>query len=148
MVDVTAPNEYAPLRVATPQGAFYEQLGQRLATARRTQRLTQERLGDSVDLSRTSITNIEKGRQIVPAHLLAKFAQTLNVSILELLPPIEAVRPSHRVERELDALEPYKRDWAKKILALGRTEEKDTNHATSLRTRPKKGRRAVEGGER
>src|SRR5579862_2465944 len=84
--------------VAKPKGLFYEQLGRALATARRGQRLTQDRLAAAVSLSRTSITNIEKGRQLVPVHVLVKLAQTLNVAISDLVPSPESDVRSARVE--------------------------------------------------
>ena len=49
--------------------------------------MTQERLGTLVGLSRTSITNIEKGRQHVPLHQLYRIADALDVTPTMLLPP-------------------------------------------------------------
>ena len=49
-------------------------------------RLTQEELGARVSLSRTSITNIEKGRQKILLHTLADIAEALQVAPVKLLP--------------------------------------------------------------
>ena len=48
--------------------------------------MTQERLGRLVGLSRTSITNIEKGRQHISLHQLFAIAEALRVRPDMLLP--------------------------------------------------------------
>ena len=48
--------------------------------------MTQEKLGRLVGLSRTSITNIEKGRQHVSLHQLFAIAEALRVRPEALLP--------------------------------------------------------------
>ena len=42
---------------------FYAEVGRRVRMAREAAGLTQDALADQVELSRTSVTNIEKGRQ-------------------------------------------------------------------------------------
>jgi transcriptional regulator with XRE-family HTH domain len=64
--------------------------------------MTQSDLARRVDLSRTSIANIENGRQRVLLHQLYKFADVLQVEPLELLPERSAI---------LD-----EEDWAQRIL--------------------------------
>ena len=49
--------------------------------------MTQERLGTLVGLSRTSITNIEKGRQQVSLQQLYRIAEALGIAPDVLLPP-------------------------------------------------------------
>lgn len=68
---------------------FYKELGRKIAEARKKSKITQERVGKAVGLSRTSITNIEKGRQPVLIHLLLKIAGVLNVDHATLLPPVQ-----------------------------------------------------------
>ena len=68
------------------QNALYAQVGQSVQRLRRARKLTQQALGEKVRLSRTSITNIEKGRQKVLVHTLAELAQVLNASVAELMP--------------------------------------------------------------
>ena len=81
-------------------GDFYAELGSRIAQARRSRNLTQEELGELVQLTRTSITNIEKGRQKVLAHTVATLAAALSLDISALMPavvrksPVEAFAPS------------------------------------------------------
>ena len=64
---------------------FYEEVGRRIRLARKG-RLTQKDLADRVSLTRTSITNIEKGRQKVLLHTLADIAEALQVAPVTLLP--------------------------------------------------------------
>lgn len=64
---------------------FYERLGACIGGFRRRAGITQDDLGAKVGLSRTSVTNIEKGRQVVHAHLLPKVAGALGVPVGALL---------------------------------------------------------------
>ena len=52
------------------QGAFYAEIGRRVRLARERLGLTQDYLAIQIMLSRTSVTNIEKGRQKVLAHTI------------------------------------------------------------------------------
>lgn len=48
--------------------------------------LTQQDLADRLGLSRTSVVNIEQGRQGIPLSSLPKFADALGCSASQLLP--------------------------------------------------------------
>ena len=80
---------------------FYAELGRRIAAARKSHDLTQGELADIVQLTRTSVTNIEKGRQKVLAHTVLGFATALGMNISQLLP--EPARNS-QVDRVAPAL--------------------------------------------
>lgn len=78
-------------------------VGQRILGARQAIGMTQLRLAELVGLGRTSIANIEAGRQSISAVQLGQFARSLRVGIdalvtFEDLPP-EPVLP-HDVEVE------------------------------------------------
>ena len=64
---------------------FYRDLGSRIRT-KRARRFTQQMLAERVGLSRAAIANIELGRQGVPTHMLARFAEALEVAPIDLLP--------------------------------------------------------------
>lgn len=64
----------------------YVQFGVRLRQARKTANLTQDTLAECVGLSRTSITNIERGRQHVSLHMLYQLAAAVHCSVIDLLP--------------------------------------------------------------
>src|SRR5262249_45900094 len=64
---------------------FYAAVGRRIAKAR-TGRLTQDALAKRTSLTRTSIINIEKGRQQILLHTLVGIAEALRVPITDLVP--------------------------------------------------------------
>lgn len=72
--------------------AFYEEVGRRIQQARKRikPRLTQDGLAQLVNLSRTSITNVEKGRQKLLLHTLIDIADALQVQAATLIPQPEA----------------------------------------------------------
>lgn len=66
---------------------FYEAFGKLVRSHRESRPdMTQEKLGHLVGLSRTSITNIEKGRQHVALHQFFAIAEALKVRPEALLP--------------------------------------------------------------
>ena len=91
------------LQTVKPKAAdqiFYRQFGQLLAEIRRKKGMSQELLADELGLSRTSITNIEKGRQPIQLHSLYRIARLLEVELKELLPSpqvFEVPRPPEKL---------------------------------------------------
>jgi transcriptional regulator with XRE-family HTH domain len=67
---------------------FYAAVGRQIAKAR-IGRLTQEALAAKTALTRTSIINIEKGRQQILLHTLVDISRALQVPILDLIPPAD-----------------------------------------------------------
>ena len=91
--------------------SFYEEVGRRIREARKRRKtpLTQEELADHEALTRTSITNVEKGRQKFLLHTLADIAAALQVHPSSLLPELggdggkqldEAIKNRPRSEKE------------------------------------------------
>ncbi len=74
---------------------FYIAVGRRIAEARQP-RMTQDDLARAVSLSRTSIINIEKGRQQVLVHTLVSISRALGVLPDKLLPPVDDLDASLR----------------------------------------------------
>lgn len=68
---------------------LYADVGNRIRERRDELGLTQQALASAVGLSRTSITNIEQGRQKLLINTLFDIAETLEVSIADLLPDSE-----------------------------------------------------------
>lgn len=68
--------------------SFYKEFGRLLrdARGRADPRITQKQLADRVGLSRTSITNIELGKQHIPLHVLFALAGAVGLKPSELLP--------------------------------------------------------------
>jgi transcriptional regulator with XRE-family HTH domain len=86
---LVAPRGYRLPRVSTAGGAqdglpgqevsrFTSEYGQRVNLARRSAGLTQTELGDAVGLSRSSVANVEAGRQASTAEQVAQVAETLG----------------------------------------------------------------------
>jgi transcriptional regulator with XRE-family HTH domain len=67
---------------------FYKTLGARIRELRGS-KLSQEELARSVKLTRTSIVNIESGRQKLLVHNLFLIADALRVRPTDLLKPLE-----------------------------------------------------------
>jgi transcriptional regulator with XRE-family HTH domain len=70
------------------------EFGGRLKRVRREKGMKQMTLGNRLGLSRTSISNIERGDQRVALELAYQVAHILGVSLRELLPTLEEVTPS------------------------------------------------------
>lgn len=65
---------------------IYSDVGNKIRQRREELGLTQQALASAVDLSRTSITNIEQGRQKLLVNTLFDIAKALEVSMADLLP--------------------------------------------------------------
>ncbi len=60
---------------------IYKRIGDLIAFHRKKKGLTQAELGNRLNLTRVSITNIEKGRQRISLHKLLLLSKLLDVSI-------------------------------------------------------------------
>ncbi|MDD7936151.1 helix-turn-helix transcriptional regulator [Actinomycetospora straminea] len=69
---------------------FYREFGERLHDKRVQAGMSQEALGAAVGLNRTSISNIEKGRQRLLMHQLPVLAGLLSTTTEDLLPAAPA----------------------------------------------------------
>lgn len=72
----------------------YPEIGRLISRRRNQLELTQEQLAPQVELSRTSVANIERGRQKILVHQLLAFAHALNVEPLALLPQSKSPTPA------------------------------------------------------
>jgi transcriptional regulator with XRE-family HTH domain len=93
---------------------FYVEFGQRLRAARMRAGMSQEAVGVQVGLNRTSISNVEKGRQRILLHHLPILADRLGTSIDELLPST----PSS--DDVLSAVPDDARAWVLRVIEDGR----------------------------
>jgi transcriptional regulator with XRE-family HTH domain len=77
-----------PARRRTSEGhiSLYVDIGARVRAARVTAGRSQDDLAQAVSLTRTSITNLESGRQQVPLHTLYAIAENLGCHVFDLLP--------------------------------------------------------------
>lgn len=68
---------------------LYSILGARLKQRRIRLGLTQGDLADMVSISRTSIANIEQGRQRLPIHVLIELSISLQSNVSDFIPNSE-----------------------------------------------------------
>ncbi|MEV6831872.1 helix-turn-helix transcriptional regulator [Amycolatopsis sp. NPDC051102] len=64
---------------------FYGEVGQLVQAARTQAGLSQTDLGDRIGLTRSSIANLEAGRQRIRLHILALIADALRMKLSELI---------------------------------------------------------------
>jgi len=76
-----------------------KEFGRRLSEVRKGKKLKQLALSRRLGLSRTSISNIERGEQRISLELAYHVAYVLEVSLQELLPTLEEVMPSKGIGR-------------------------------------------------
>lgn len=65
---------------------LYQLVGERVKRARRSTGMSQRVLAERLDMSRTSIVNIEAGRQRPPLHVLWHIAEILETDAELLIP--------------------------------------------------------------
>lgn len=119
---------------------FYVNMGARIRKARIDHGITQEQLADSLSLNRTSVTNIESGRQKILVHTLIEIADRLEASVGELIPILRQSKKS----LNLKVLAPEgssKEELTFLNLVLNQTKGVTKNHASSTKADRKAGQR-------
>jgi transcriptional regulator with XRE-family HTH domain len=82
------------MKDAAQQAAFYQQLGANIRKYRKRRELSQDALAKLIGLTRTSLTNIENGRQHPPLHTFCEIVEQLKADFSELLPrPLTSTEP-------------------------------------------------------
>jgi transcriptional regulator with XRE-family HTH domain len=102
--------------------AIYRVFGRRLRELREKKGVAQEELATLSGLTRSSIANIESGKQRVLLHQLLRFAQTLRVNLAELVPATLEV-PEILSTQTAHAMD----DYAERLLrmASGQTDQEN-----------------------
>jgi transcriptional regulator with XRE-family HTH domain len=77
-----------------------KRFGQLLAKRRKRAGISQERLADILGLTRTSVTNIEQGRQPVQLHTLFTIADALGIEPTDLMPTAPELSSQSPIELE------------------------------------------------
>ena len=95
-------------------GSFYQRFGSNLRQARKAAGLSQTDLALAISLTRTSVSNIEKGRQKVLLHTFGELLRVLNVQPGDLL-PAPAMRSASSLSR-LKELAHDERDFVRRGL--------------------------------
>lgn len=108
---------------------LYVRFGRELRRVRRRKKMTQSELADRVALGRTSIVNIESGRQRVHLHTFLELASALDVDPEELLPEIPEQLPE--IALRVGTLPEPERDWVMRVVSppAGRTRKRSSRGA-------------------
>lgn len=81
---------------------LYQIIGQHLVQRRKQLDMTQDVLAEKVGVLRTSIANIEAGRQKAPLGLLFRLCTSLGIELSSILPSNKEVADNNMVSLELD----------------------------------------------
>jgi len=99
-----------------PSTQVYKTMGRLIRARRKQLKLSQSTLAERVRLTRTSITNIEQGRQKIQIHTLWDIAKALDIHASALLPSPEKKEPE-KVRERVKALPPDERKFAESVLS-------------------------------
>lgn len=114
---------------------FYAAFGTRLKSARNRANMSQSDLAKRVSLSRTSITNIERGHQQVSLKLAVSLARELHVQLDELLESghsqNEVSRLTEEVNREHPGLSSRSKEWVTSLLQSEQDEQERDSYDPS-----------------
>lgn len=97
---------------------FMADFGAAVRRLRERRAITQAELAERVGLGRTSMTNLERGRQNPPLSLLPELARALGVTAIDLI--IETTGTADDVEHEVLATtvqDDQLRRWANQVIA-------------------------------
>jgi transcriptional regulator with XRE-family HTH domain len=100
---------------------LYKEFGRLLRARRKDAGLTQSQVAERVGLTRTSITNIERGIQHISLHQLFLLASAVGVGPVSLLPDQEAALDELLPKRALRALDDDEEGRAFAARVLGKT---------------------------
>lgn len=111
LVKLTTESAESSVRTHGKKGTMkkeiiYASLGGNIRRERAKREMRQAELAELVGLSRTSITNVELGRQGLAVHQLFEFADALGVGAAELLPDRLSAKPE-----EQTPVSPEISDW-------------------------------------
>lgn len=96
---------------------LYRAIGELVRSERLKRKLTQEDLALRVGLTRTSINNIERGRQNIQIDTLYRIAEALYVPVNALLPPLGKRQEPEVIETQLgENYLPAEREWIKRVI--------------------------------
>lgn len=96
---------------------LYAELGGLVRARRESAGMTQSELARRVGMTRTSISNIESGRQRLQIHTLYDVARALDIPPEALLPTYADPEPEAVEDRLPPGLTAEEREWAMKLLA-------------------------------
>ena len=90
----------ALMRVELDERRLYDLIGIKIRELRGQRR--QEELAEAIGMQRTSVANIESGRQKTPLHVVYKLCALLDVEVALILPKVEEVVKNESIEIEVN----------------------------------------------
>ncbi len=100
----------APMTISTEERAFFVALGERIASLRKAQSVTQVQLAEALGVSQQTLQSYEVGRRRIPVSALPTVAHTLSVSLDVLFGDEPSARarskrgPASRLAQQFDAV--------------------------------------------
>lgn len=79
---------------------LYEVLGARIKARREELGINQNELSDNSGIGRTSISNIEQGRQKPPLSVIYQICNVLNIDVLQVLPSFTDIQQQINFSQE------------------------------------------------
>ena len=70
---------------------LYAQIGSKLSAARKSRKISQGLISEKLNLTRISISNIERGVQKAPLQLIYEYCEILNLELTDVFPTINEV---------------------------------------------------------
>jgi transcriptional regulator with XRE-family HTH domain len=112
-------------RISPEMDDLYNQFGRLFREARRAAGLSQAAVAARVGLNRTSIANIESGRQHFPYHMLFRLSEAVGVAPASLLPEsrVIAVVPESKLRR-FD-LEEDESEWVNRLIQTAKDDSEE-----------------------
>ena len=80
-------------------------VGERLRRVRRQLEMTQLELAEAAGVLRTSVANVEAGRQRPPLHVLYRLCAAVGVEVTAILPANEEVTDSTEILVEVEGVD-------------------------------------------
>lgn len=114
------------MRLVSKPDPLYLQFGKLIRSHRIRHNLTQSAIAERIGLKRTSVTNIEKGRQKILLHQLFQLADALKVNPEHLLPSVARQENARMIEDKLpEGLREPEKDWVHRV--VGSTAQRGVN---------------------
>ncbi len=85
--------------MAPPESGFYARLGRRIAERRKALGITQVQLAETLGIAQQTMAHYEAGKVRFAAALLPVLAETLELTIEELIGPASKAAPSKSAKR-------------------------------------------------
>jgi transcriptional regulator with XRE-family HTH domain len=126
---------FSPIRNTAGVDGLYKEFGGVLKKARREAGLTQQQVAERVGLTRTSITNIERGNQHIALHQLFLLASAIGRQPEELLPDQAAapedLLPADAVKLLSEAEDEESREWVARVMQKSGVQRPETEASVS-----------------